>query len=53
VADGEALLAGHAVWLAGDPAPELVAVNRSIVESEAQVYIHRHAWHGTAKPRGY
>ena len=50
VADGEALLAGHAVWLAGDPTQELVAVKRSIVEGEAQVEIHRAAMarHGEA-----
>jgi len=41
VADGEALLAGHAVWLAGDPAPELAAVKRSIVEAEEQLGIQR------------
>lgn len=41
VTDGEALLAGHAVWLAGDPAPELADVKRSIVELEAQLGIHR------------
>jgi chromosome partition protein MukB len=35
VADGEELLTGHAVWLAGDPAPELVSVKRAITEAEA------------------
>jgi chromosome partition protein MukB len=43
VSDGEALLAGHAVWLAGDPAPELVEVKRTVVEAEAQFGIHRAA----------
>lgn len=43
VSDGEALLAGHAVWLAGDPAPELVEVKRAIVETEAQLGIQRAA----------
>lgn len=43
VADGEVLLAGHAVWLFGDPAPELTEVKRSIVEAEAQLGIHRAA----------
>ncbi len=43
VADGEALLAGHAVWLAGDPVPELSEVRRSIVEAEAQLGFHRAA----------
>ncbi len=41
VADGEALLAGQAEWLAGDPAPQLARVQRSIVEAEAQVPRHR------------
>jgi chromosome partition protein MukB len=41
VADGEALLAGHAVWLAGDPTSELAGVKRAIVETEAQVALHR------------
>jgi chromosome partition protein MukB len=36
VADGEALLAGHLVWLAGDPAPELAATKSAILEGEAQ-----------------
>jgi len=43
VEDGEALLAGHATWLAGDPAPELAAVNRSFVECEAKLGIERDA----------
>ncbi|WP_437694369.1 chromosome partition protein MukB [Sorangium sp. So ce176] len=43
VADGEALLAGHAVWLAGDPAPALAAARRAIVEAEAQLERHRGA----------
>jgi chromosome partition protein MukB len=41
--DGEALLAGQAVWLAGDPAPELVAIRRQLVEAEEQQEIHRAA----------
>ena len=50
VADGDALLAGHAVWLAGDPAPELGAVRQSIIEADAQIEIHRGAMarHGEA-----
>ncbi|CAN95857.1 cell division protein [Sorangium cellulosum So ce56] len=43
VADGEALLAGHAVWLAGDPAPALAAARRAIVEAEAHLERHRGA----------
>lgn len=43
VADGEELLAGHAVWLAGDPAPELVSVKRAIVEAEAHRDVQRSA----------
>lgn len=41
--DGEALLAGHAVWMAGDPAPELAAIRRQLVEVEAQQEVHRAA----------
>ena len=41
VADGETLLAGHTVWLEGDPAPELAAVKRSIAETEDAVARHR------------
>ena len=41
--DGEALLAGHASWLAGDPAPELADLRRRIVEGEAQAEVHRTA----------
>jgi chromosome partition protein MukB len=33
--DGEALLAEHVLWLAGDPAPELAELRRRSVESEA------------------
>lgn len=36
VEDGEALLAGHVVWLAGDPAPELAEVRRKLTQGEAQ-----------------
>ena len=43
VSDGDALLAGHAVWLAGDPAPELAVVQRAIVAAEAQRGMHRAA----------
>ncbi|WP_437874928.1 chromosome partition protein MukB [Sorangium sp. So ce513] len=43
VADGEALLAGHAVWLAGDPAPALADARRALVEAEAQLERHRGA----------
>jgi chromosome partition protein MukB len=35
--DGEALLAGHVVWLAGDPSPELATLGRKIAEAEPQV----------------
>jgi chromosome partition protein MukB len=41
VADGEALLAGHAIWLAGDPEPELATVKRSILEAEARLEVYR------------
>jgi chromosome condensin MukBEF ATPase and DNA-binding subunit MukB len=41
VADGEALLAGHVVWLADDPARQLAGVKRLIAEAEAQLAIHR------------
>jgi chromosome partition protein MukB len=41
VADGEALLAGHAIWFAGDPAPELAATKLSLEEAEAQLGAHR------------
>ncbi|MCB9636738.1 MAG: chromosome partition protein MukB, partial [Sandaracinus sp.] len=43
VADGEELLTGLVVWLAGDPAPELVATKRSIVEAEAWRDVRRAA----------
>ncbi|MGO8996298.1 MAG: chromosome partition protein MukB [Polyangiaceae bacterium] len=39
-ADGDALLAGHVVWLAGDPGPGLAELRRRIVEGEAQAGIH-------------
>ncbi len=39
--DGEALLAGHAVWLEGDPAPELAAMHRQVAELQKQQEIHR------------
>ena len=38
--DGEALLADQAVWLDGDPATELVAIRRQLVEAEEQQSIH-------------
>lgn len=41
VAEGEALLAGHAAWLAGDPAPELATVKRSIAEAGVRLEHHR------------
>ncbi|WP_438032120.1 chromosome partition protein MukB [Sorangium sp. So ce204] len=43
VVDGEALLAGHAVWLAGDPAPALAAARHAIAENEAHLERHRGA----------
>lgn len=43
ISDGEALLAGHAVWLASDPAPELVTVKRAIVEAETKLGLLRAA----------
>lgn len=43
VADGEDLLAGHVVWLAGDPASELVVVKRSIGEAEEYLQGQRSA----------
>jgi chromosome partition protein MukB len=49
-ADAEALLVGHTVWLAGDPALELISVNRATIESEALLERHRGmaAKHGEA-----
>jgi len=41
--DGEALLAGQIVWLAGDPAPELAAIRRQLSEVQAQQEKHRAA----------
>src|SRR5690606_33640545 len=41
--DGEALLAGQTVWMAGDPAPVLASIRRQLVEVEAQQEIHRAA----------
>ena len=43
VGEGEALLAGHAVWLADDPAPELATVRRSLQTTGAQLAAHRQA----------
>ena len=40
---GEALLAGQAVWLSGDPAPELAALRRQLSEVEEQQRIHHAA----------
>jgi chromosome partition protein MukB len=39
--DGEALLAAQAVWLGGDPSPELAAIRRQLVEVEERQEIHR------------
>jgi chromosome partition protein MukB len=39
--DGDALLAGHAIWLGGNPAPELADVRRKITEAEAQTELLR------------
>ena len=41
--DGEALLANQAVWLAGDPAPELAAIRSQLVEVGEQQECHRDA----------
>ena len=41
--DGDALLAGQAVWLEGDPAPELAAIHRQLSELQEQQGIHRAA----------
>jgi chromosome partition protein MukB len=41
--DGEALLAGQAVWLGGDPAPALAATVRQLSEVEEQQDNHRAA----------
>jgi chromosome partition protein MukB len=43
VEDGEALLAGNAAWLAGDPAPELAEVRSLVVECEAKLGLARGA----------
>jgi len=43
VVDGDALLAGHAIWLGGDPATELIEVKRATVEAEAQLRDQRAA----------
>ncbi|HLL21294.1 MAG TPA: chromosome partition protein MukB [Kofleriaceae bacterium] len=43
VEDGEALLAGQAVWLAGDPAPQIGELRRQAIEKEAQLALHRSA----------
>jgi chromosome partition protein MukB len=42
-ADGDVLLAGHVLWLAADPAPELAELRRRTTESEAQAELHRSA----------
>jgi len=42
-ADGEALLAAHTLWLAGDPASELAELHRRTAEGEAQAELDRHA----------
>jgi chromosome partition protein MukB len=41
--DGEALLAGHAVWLGGDPATSLEAILGQLSEAQEQQGIHRAA----------
>ena len=41
--DGEALLADQAVWLAGDPAPEIAAIRRQLAEVEERQDSHRAA----------
>jgi len=41
--DGEALLAGQVVWLAGDPALELAAIRRQLSEVQEQQENHRGA----------
>lgn len=48
MADGEALLAGHMIWLSGDPTPELVEVRRKIAETDLQMTALRNtaAMHG-------
>jgi chromosome partition protein MukB len=43
VEDGEALLAGHVVWLAGDPTAELAQIKRETVETQAQLDQHHEA----------
>ena len=40
---GEALLAGHAVWSAGDPGPELIAVREALGATEALLAAHHAA----------
>ena len=35
--DGDALLAGHGVWLAGDPTPQLTDVQNKLAENEALI----------------
>jgi len=40
-ADGDELLAGQAVWLAGDPAQQIVVVKRTIAEAETQLQAQR------------
>ncbi|HTX23229.1 MAG TPA: chromosome partition protein MukB [Steroidobacteraceae bacterium] len=41
VLDGEALLAGHAIWLAGDPTPALMEVRRKVAETETRIEVLR------------
>jgi chromosome partition protein MukB len=41
--DGEALLVGQVVWLAGDPASELAAIGRQLSEVQEQQEKHRAA----------
>ena len=39
--EGEALLAGQAIWLGGDPAPTLEDINRTVLDTEARQAAHR------------
>lgn len=41
VADGDALLAGLEIWLAGDPADEISSTREAISEADAQMERHR------------
>jgi chromosome partition protein MukB len=41
VADGDALLAGLEIWLAGDPADQISSTREAIAEADAQMEQHR------------